>query len=94
MAQWQRLAGPCPTFDLILSVLACLQLLNSTLQLTKNCLSFDFIGTSSDDCTDDLRVVQIPSCTPACCLRAVRLLACCTLACVLLPRPGFILTLL
>ncbi|EDQ87045.1 uncharacterized protein MONBRDRAFT_27806 [Monosiga brevicollis MX1] len=37
------------------------RLLNWILQLTKNCLSFDFIGTAGDDSTDDLRTVQAPT---------------------------------
>nr|CAB3267798.1 exportin-7-A-like [Phallusia mammillata] len=36
-------------------------LLGAVLQLTLNCLSFDFIGTSYDDSGDDLITVQIPT---------------------------------
>lgn len=31
------------------------------LQLAKNCLSFDFIGTSADESTDDMTTVQVPT---------------------------------
>lgn len=36
-------------------------LVNSLLQLALNCLSFDFIGTSPDESSDDLSTVQIPT---------------------------------
>lgn len=31
------------------------------LQLARNCLSFDFIGTSADESTDDMTTVQVPT---------------------------------
>lgn len=36
-------------------------LMNHILRLTRNCLSFDFIGTSNDESTDDMSTVQIPT---------------------------------
>ena len=36
-------------------------LMSHLLQLTCNCLSFDFIGTSMDESSDDLGTVQIPT---------------------------------
>ncbi|XP_035214476.1 exportin-7-like isoform X1 [Stegodyphus dumicola] len=36
-------------------------LMNSLLRLAYNCISFDFIGTSPDESTDDLCTVQIPT---------------------------------
>ncbi|XP_076471297.1 exportin-7-like [Babylonia areolata] len=36
-------------------------LLSHTLQLAHNCLTFDFIGTSTDESSDDLCTVQIPT---------------------------------
>ncbi|KAI0211191.1 Exportin-7 [Lamellibrachia satsuma] len=36
-------------------------LLSHTLRLVHNCLTFDFIGTSTDDSSDDLCTVQIPT---------------------------------
>ncbi|XP_017472351.1 PREDICTED: exportin-7-like [Rhagoletis zephyria] len=36
-------------------------LISNLLKLTINCLSFDFIGASSDDSSDDLTCVQIPT---------------------------------
>ena len=36
-------------------------LMSYLLQLTCNCLSFDFIGTSMDESSDDLGTVQIPT---------------------------------
>lgn len=36
-------------------------LMNQILRLTRNCLSFDFIGTSSDESTDDMQTMQIPT---------------------------------
>lgn len=33
--------------------------MNQILRLTRNCLSFDFIGTSTDDSTDDMSTVQV-----------------------------------
>ncbi|CAH1784527.1 unnamed protein product, partial [Owenia fusiformis] len=36
-------------------------LLNHTLQMAQNCLTFDFIGTSTDESSDDLCTVQIPT---------------------------------
>lgn len=35
--------------------------MNHILRLTRNCLSFDFIGTSNDESTDDMSTVQIPT---------------------------------
>ena len=35
--------------------------MNQLLQLTVNCLTFDFIGTSMDESSDDLGTVQIPT---------------------------------
>lgn len=35
--------------------------MNHILRLTRNCLSFDFIGTSNDDSIDDMSTVQIPT---------------------------------
>lgn len=36
-------------------------LLMQLLKLTHNCLNFDFIGTSTDESSDDLCTVQIPT---------------------------------
>ena len=36
-------------------------LMSELLQLTCNCLSFDFIGTASDESADELGAVQIPT---------------------------------
>lgn len=36
-------------------------LMTHILRLARNCLSFDFIGTSADDSTDDVSTVQIPT---------------------------------
>lgn len=36
-------------------------LMSELLQLTCNCLSFDFIGTASDESVDELGAVQIPT---------------------------------
>ncbi|CAH0403871.1 unnamed protein product [Chilo suppressalis] len=36
-------------------------LIASLLRLAHNCLTFDFIGTTSDECSDDLCTVQIPT---------------------------------
>ncbi|XP_013418975.1 exportin-7 isoform X1 [Lingula anatina] len=36
-------------------------LLSHTLKLTLNCLTFDFLGTSTDESSDDLCTVQIPT---------------------------------
>ena len=36
-------------------------LMSHTLQLAHNCLTFDFIGTSLDETSDDLSTVQIPT---------------------------------
>lgn len=36
-------------------------LIMDLLQLAKNCLSFDFIGTSADESTDDMTTVQVPT---------------------------------
>ena len=36
-------------------------LVNNLLRLSLNCLSFDFIGTSPDESSDDLSTVQIPT---------------------------------
>jgi exportin-7 len=36
-------------------------LITHLLNLSRNCLSFDFIGTSSDESTDDMSTVQIPT---------------------------------
>ncbi|XP_025093793.1 exportin-7-like isoform X2 [Pomacea canaliculata] len=36
-------------------------LLSHTLRLAQNCLTFDFIGTSTDESSDDLCTVQIPT---------------------------------
>ncbi|KAG8202063.1 hypothetical protein JTE90_010427 [Oedothorax gibbosus] len=38
-----------------------LTLMNSLLRLAYNCISFDFIGTSPDESSDDLFTVQIPT---------------------------------
>ncbi|KFM69941.1 Exportin-7, partial [Stegodyphus mimosarum] len=35
--------------------------MNSLLRLAYNCISFDFIGTSPDESSDDLCTVQIPT---------------------------------
>lgn len=35
--------------------------MNQILRLTRNCLSFDFIGTSTDESIDDMSTVQIPT---------------------------------
>lgn len=35
--------------------------MNQILKLTRNCLSYDFIGTSMDESTDDMSTVQIPT---------------------------------
>jgi exportin-7 len=35
--------------------------MNHLLKLTLNCLTFDFIGTSIDDSSDDMLTVQIPT---------------------------------
>lgn len=35
------------------------RLMNQILRLTRNCLSFDFIGTSTDESTDDMSTVQV-----------------------------------
>lgn len=35
------------------------RLINQILRLTKNCLSYDFIGTSSDETTDDSSTIQV-----------------------------------
>ena len=36
-------------------------LLSQLLRLAHNCLTFDFIGTSTDESSDDLCTVQIPT---------------------------------
>lgn len=36
-------------------------LLSHALRLAHNCLTFDFIGTSTDESSDDLCTVQIPT---------------------------------
>ncbi|XP_059618204.1 ran-binding protein 16 isoform X2 [Phlebotomus argentipes] len=36
-------------------------LMTQVLRLAKNCLSFDFIGTSTDESTDELSTIQIPT---------------------------------
>ena len=36
-------------------------LVSNLLRLALNCLSFDFIGTSPDESSDDLSTVQIPT---------------------------------
>lgn len=36
-------------------------LVSHVLRLTKNCLSFDFIGSSTDESSDDMNSVQIPT---------------------------------
>lgn len=36
-------------------------LINQILRLTRNCLSYDFIGTSNDETTDDSSTIQIPT---------------------------------
>lgn len=36
-------------------------LITHLLNLAKNCLSFDFIGTSADESTDDISTVQLPT---------------------------------
>ncbi|XP_055909766.1 ran-binding protein 16 isoform X2 [Eupeodes corollae] len=36
-------------------------LISHVLRLTKNCLSFDFIGSSTDESSDDMNSVQIPT---------------------------------
>ncbi|XP_061393190.1 ran-binding protein 16 [Musca vetustissima] len=40
---------------------AYVNLISHVLRLTKNCLSFDFIGSSMDESSDDMNSVQIPS---------------------------------
>ncbi|PBC33624.1 Exportin-7 [Apis cerana cerana] len=37
-------------------------LIRQLLKLAQNCLTFDFIGTSTDESSDDLSTVQIPTC--------------------------------
>lgn len=37
------------------------RLISHVLRLTKNCLSFDFIGSSTDESSDDMNSVQIPT---------------------------------
>jgi len=37
------------------------ELLKQLLRLAHNCLTFDFIGTSTDESSDDLCTVQIPT---------------------------------
>lgn len=39
----------------------CSSLVSHVLRLTKNCLSFDFIGSSTDESSDDMNSVQIPT---------------------------------
>lgn len=46
------------TFFFVLSIF---RLINQILRLTKNCLSYDFIGTSNDETTDDSSTIQIPT---------------------------------
>lgn len=36
-------------------------LLNQLLRLAHNCLTYDFIGTSTDESSDDLTTVQMPT---------------------------------
>ena len=36
-------------------------LIKELLQLVKNCLAYDFIGTSFDESTDDMGTVHIPT---------------------------------
>lgn len=36
-------------------------LISHALRLARNCLTFDFIGTSTDETADDLCTVQIPT---------------------------------
>lgn len=40
---------------------AYVNLVSHVLRLTKNCLSFDFIGSSTDESSDDMNSVQIPT---------------------------------
>uniref|UniRef100_A0A1A9UHR9 Uncharacterized protein n=1 Tax=Glossina austeni TaxID=7395 RepID=A0A1A9UHR9_GLOAU len=40
---------------------AYVNLISHVLRLTKNCLSFDFIGSSTDESSDDMNSVQIPT---------------------------------
>ena len=47
--------------DFQVSLLLQHGLLSHTLQLAHNCLTFDFIGTSTDESSDDLCTVQIPT---------------------------------
>ncbi|XP_075159155.1 ran-binding protein 16 isoform X3 [Haematobia irritans] len=40
---------------------AYVNLISHVLRLTKNCLSFDFIGSSTDESSDDMNSVQLPT---------------------------------
>lgn len=54
----------CKSFSWIFHVLirsSHFSLINQILRLTKNCLSYDFIGTSNDETTDDSSTIQIPT---------------------------------
>ena len=54
----------CQPFSRIFDVLihsSHFSLINQILRLTKNCLSYDFIGTSNDETTDDSSTIQIPT---------------------------------
>lgn len=46
---------------LFLTISVDFRLMNQILRLTRNCLSFDFIGTSTDESIDDMSTVQIPT---------------------------------
>ncbi|KAK2573063.1 Exportin-7 [Acropora cervicornis] len=48
-------------FNLSITLLREHSLMSHLLQLTCSCLSFDFIGTSMDESSDDLGTVQIPT---------------------------------
>uniref|UniRef100_A0A8C8AEK4 Exportin 7 n=1 Tax=Otus sunia TaxID=257818 RepID=A0A8C8AEK4_9STRI len=50
-----------PSFNLNLNDESQHGLLMQLLKLTHNCLNFDFIGTSTDESSDDLCTVQIPT---------------------------------
>lgn len=51
-----------PDFRCVDSFMSSLfSLINQILRLTKNCLSYDFIGTSNDETTDDSSTIQIPT---------------------------------
>jgi exportin-7 len=36
------------------------QLMTALIELTHSCLAFDFLGTNSDESTDDTRTAQLP----------------------------------